>query len=116
MLQAKAVAKSKKALGQGLLVERVSRCVSDCTPSDSSVCPAYFLLPLPPLICTPTHRFVPLRYIQWMHTTPTMILLMAMMSSSTSVGVWGAVLADLVMVGAGMIATWTSGVTQVGGV
>lgn len=61
-----------------------------------------------------TNRFVPLRYIQWLHTTPTMILLMAMMSSTSSVGLTGAVGADLVMVATGLAATWTDGLTQVG--
>jgi hypothetical protein len=42
-----------------------------------------------------------------------MILLMAMMSSTSTAGVVGAMLADLVMVLTGLAATWTSGVPQV---
>lgn len=58
-------------------------------------------------------RFVPLRYIQWTHTTPTMIMLMAMMSNTSSSGVLTAVAADLVMVVMGLAATWTTGPPQV---
>lgn len=44
-----------------------------------------------------------------------MILLMAMMSSTSSAGVMAAMFADLVMVLTGLAATWTSGMSQVGG-
>ncbi|KAF6251826.1 hypothetical protein COO60DRAFT_581296 [Scenedesmus sp. NREL 46B-D3] len=57
--------------------------------------------------------FVPLRYVQWMHTTPTMILLMSMMSDMSPWRVTAAVGGDLVMVLAGLGASWTSGVLQV---
>jgi hypothetical protein len=58
--------------------------------------------------------FVPLRYVQWLHTTPTMILLMSMMSDLQPWRVTAAVAGDLMMVLAGLGASWTSGVAQVG--
>jgi bacteriorhodopsin len=58
--------------------------------------------------------FVPLRYVQWLHTTPTMILLMSMMSDLPSRLVTAAVGGDLVMVLAGLGASWTHGPLQVG--
>ena len=42
-----------------------------------------------------------------------MILLMAMQSSTSSSGVVGAMVADLVMVLTGLAATWTDGIPQV---
>eukprot|EP00882_Tetradesmus_deserticola_P029636 GHRQ01033217.1.p1 GENE.GHRQ01033217.1~~GHRQ01033217.1.p1 ORF type:complete len:224 (+),score=88.73 GHRQ01033217.1:391-1062(+) len=57
--------------------------------------------------------FVPLRYVQWMHTTPTMVLLMSMMSNLPSWRVAAAVGGDLVMVLTGLGACWTSGLLQV---
>ncbi|KAF8057779.1 walR [Scenedesmus sp. PABB004] len=58
------------------------------------------------------HRFIPLRYVQWVHTTPTMILLMSMMSDLPPSTVASAVAADLVMVVTGLGASWTNGPLQ----
>lgn len=60
-----------------------------------------------------TRRFVPLRYIQWLHTTPTMILLMGMMSDRGPGAMAAAVGADLAMVLTGLAASWTDGPLQV---
>ena len=56
--------------------------------------------------------FFPLRYVQWLHSTPTMLLLMALTSDLTSAQLGVAIAADVVTMATGMAATWTSGPVQ----
>jgi hypothetical protein len=56
--------------------------------------------------------FFPLRYVQWLHSTPTMLLLMALMSDLSSTQLRNAMAADVVTMTTGMVATWASGPLQ----
>lgn len=56
--------------------------------------------------------FFPLRYVQWLHSTPTMLLLMALMSDLSRGRLWLALGADVVMIVTGCAASWLSGPLQ----
>ena len=57
--------------------------------------------------------FFPLRYIQWLHSTPTMLLLMALMSDLTAAQLWATLACDVIMIVTGLAASWLGGGAQV---
>ncbi|KAI8474106.1 MAG: hypothetical protein J3K34DRAFT_495844 [Monoraphidium minutum] len=56
--------------------------------------------------------FFPLRYVQWLHSTPTMLLLMALMSDLSTAQLGATIAADLVMILTGLVASWVGGPMQ----
>ena len=55
---------------------------------------------------------MPMRYIQWTHSTPTMILVMSMLGDLSTRELAQALLADFVMIFTGLGASVTTGPTQ----
>jgi bacteriorhodopsin len=56
--------------------------------------------------------FFPLRYVQWLHSTPTMIVLMALMGELTRAQLGAALAADITMILTGLAASWLGGPMQ----
>ncbi len=56
--------------------------------------------------------FFPLRYVQWLHSTPTMLLLMALMSDLSSAQLGATIASDVAMIVTGLLASWLGGPMQ----
>lgn len=56
--------------------------------------------------------FYPLRYIQWAHSTPSLLLMLSLMSSVGLGEVVGAVVCDVVMILTGLWACYATGLSK----